>query len=406
MCPPVKSPPREIDSNWNNEQLILFLYNSAGNANLPGNVLVDANPYQHSPSNLPEGMWYLICSGGKKDSVYGVWRVWEEPHEIYSDSTITGWRTTLEYFEFQTLQEQRTDWIMREYSITKNEPCEKEQKKGSRVLCRIFLRSGHSSESETNTQKCKGVIESGETHLPAPISSNTNSPPTQDSENWVQELEALIDTDDNIANFAPQDFNELGCIARGDYLELNDLRDPISNRPPPLLRDNLLQFNAPVDLGNNRSPLLDDFVELNDLDPGSESSSSLSSCTSTVSDEYFDSVTLLREMEEEKNKNIQCFSAPDRPDDVISQPAALTGSQLNNAGRIEVVAAPQIGPTDAEHMIDKTEPEQSAKRQNSDTGNEGAGSTSGGDQGAGPSHTKKASPSRLKKLKLFLCFSF
>lgn len=91
-----------------------------------------------------EGIWYIVCSGEKKESVYGFWKVCEEPCEIYSNTDITGWKTTLEYFEGQTPHEQRTDWVMHAYSITRKELCGYDQTKVPKNqqlsgVCILFL---------------------------------------------------------------------------------------------------------------------------------------------------------------------------------------------------------------------------------------------------------------------------
>lgn len=73
---------------------------------------------------LADGFWYLVHSNEKKEFDHGFWKAKGEACKIYSNSMITGWRTTLEYFEGQVPHEQKTDWIMQEYRITHEKTCE------------------------------------------------------------------------------------------------------------------------------------------------------------------------------------------------------------------------------------------------------------------------------------------
>lgn len=87
-----------------------------------------------------------------------------------------------------------------------------------------------------------------------------------------------------VANSPPLDLWESECISRGDFLELNDLEDPLSN----------------------------------------SSSSQNSSCTSKSSDEYFDSSAFLRDIEADENKKFQGQSSS-RYDFITSaEPSVVT----------------------------------------------------------------------------------
>lgn len=67
---------------------------------------------------MPDGIGYFISSEVKKDTELGSWKSKGDPYEIFPNSDITGWRTTLEFFEGQAPEERRTDWVMQEYKIT------------------------------------------------------------------------------------------------------------------------------------------------------------------------------------------------------------------------------------------------------------------------------------------------
>lgn len=53
----------------------------------------------------------------EKVSEYGSWNARGEACEIFRNSAITGWRTTLEFYEGQAPHRQRTNWVMQEYRI-------------------------------------------------------------------------------------------------------------------------------------------------------------------------------------------------------------------------------------------------------------------------------------------------
>lgn len=58
-----------------------------------------------------------------KENDFGIWEVKEEAFEVFKNSSVTGWRRTLEFFEFVDYPERKTNWMMREYSITQKGPC-------------------------------------------------------------------------------------------------------------------------------------------------------------------------------------------------------------------------------------------------------------------------------------------
>lgn len=67
---------------------------------------------------MPDGVWYLLCSKENTSAQHGQWRAKGETCEIFSNSYIIGWRTTLEFFEGQVPNERKTDWVMQEFRIT------------------------------------------------------------------------------------------------------------------------------------------------------------------------------------------------------------------------------------------------------------------------------------------------
>lgn len=78
---------------------------------------------------LAEGVWYLVSLNEKKESDHGFWKAKGDACKIYSNSVITGSRTTLEYFEGQAPHGRKTDWIMQEYVVTQKESSDKDKSK-------------------------------------------------------------------------------------------------------------------------------------------------------------------------------------------------------------------------------------------------------------------------------------
>ncbi|PIN12462.1 hypothetical protein CDL12_14914 [Handroanthus impetiginosus] len=349
MCPPSRPPPpTEIGLYWSDQQIITFVNEYTPGSCLPNNVLADASPYQYRPSNLPEGFWHLVNTNEKKESVYGFWKAKGEACKIYSDSTISGWRTTLEYFEGQAPHGQRTNWLMQEYTVRTELSDKNKPKELSRLLCRVFLCDGHCSKSEKSPQNCKNAIEPKKVDSVASINPNTGITSGQDSRSEskakreCEEGQLPVAANDR-SIFSPEPFSEQECIARGDYLELNDLY------------------------------------------PESHSSSSQnSSCPSKLSDEYFDSTAFLRDIEEEANKHLQeppsssrhNFIASARPNDIVLQPPS-SGLLLSN-----VVEGPRPSSTVRE-----------SSRPSTSHGN------------AESKEEKKTNSPRKKKLKFLFCFT-
>lgn len=65
-----------------------------------------------------DGIGYFLSSEVKKDTQFGSWKANGEPCEIFTNSVLTGWRTTFEFFEGLSPNEKKTNWVMQEYRIT------------------------------------------------------------------------------------------------------------------------------------------------------------------------------------------------------------------------------------------------------------------------------------------------
>ncbi|KAL8166067.1 hypothetical protein V2J09_007566 [Rumex salicifolius] len=158
MMPPKPCCIDEIGSIWTDEQLILILQsiqNGYSEASLPNNVVADINPYLHEPSNLPEGIWFIVYSKDPKQAEVGIWKAKDDPCQIYTNSSFTGWRTTLEFYKGQSNNSRRTDWVMQDYSITDN-ICSNVKER--RSLCRVFLSDGQSKTKATHDEPLKSKL--------------------------------------------------------------------------------------------------------------------------------------------------------------------------------------------------------------------------------------------------------
>ncbi|CAA0813323.1 Protein NTM1-like 9 [Striga hermonthica] len=394
MCPSAESPPRaELCLFLTDDQIIPFLNEYTPQSHLPNNVLADWSPYQYPPSNLPEGMWYLVPIDVKKEYVHGFWKANGEDSRIFSNSTITGWRTTLQYFEGQAPDEQRTDWRMHEYWITRKELHDKDKPKEPRLLCRVFC-NDKNGKSENRSQNYVTTIEPENINYLALIKSNADVTSGEDcgSESKAkEEREAAADNNaevnlrgepdpeanrecegavapcaaDNKPNSSGQVFSQVECFERGDFLELADLEDN-----------------------------------------GSHSSSSRnSSCLSSSSDEEFDVSAYLRDIEadelnpmrgEQSSSKYEFTSV--RLDDVVLEPppsgTLLTGSVQNN-----VAEGSQRVLTVQKMSADEQEMENATEGHNPDSPIEGTSNN-----GIAGRERKLGDSSRMKKLKMCFCF--
>ncbi|KAH6778824.1 hypothetical protein C2S52_010061 [Perilla frutescens var. hirtella] len=388
MCPPVQSP-REIGLYWSDEQIISLLADYLPGSPLPENVIDDSSPFLNPPSNLPEGtVWYLVRSNEKKESVHGFWKAKGEACKVYSNTVINGWRTTLEYFEGLAPDGKITDWLMQEYMITPKELSDVYKPKEFRLLCSIFQCKDYSSRSEMNPQKCKTIIESKNINPVVSVNPETKINSDQDAGNKSEakresEVGAFPVVADPKPNSPLEEFSEAECFSRGDFLELDDLRDPESH----------------------------------------SSSSQNSSCPSKLSEEYFGSSAFLRDIDEAVNsyKEEQLSSSGYRfstsvvQNDVILQPPLSGTSVLCGPDvRADAIETSRTSSdTDKSLLTDKRVQGNSTKRHNPESKTEGtsnpqsagAPSTSR-NNAASPSEERKSGGSgRMKKFRTYFCFA-
>ncbi|GMY28472.1 nac domain-containing protein 72 [Fagus crenata] len=290
MSPPTASPPDNIKPNCSAVEVIWYLYKFIHGSPLPGNVLDEYNPHHLKPENLPGGVWFFIYSVVDRDNKDGFWKTKGEPCKIDSDSMTIGWITTLEFYEGQAPHERKTKWVMQEYRISQGGWCEGSNVKETGSLCKVFL-DGEQSQNHGNQLNLGSTVTASVNHIDPTrsIVPNADNSIGQSSRSQPQGIE---DEDDDILMWALTESSR-------DYQHQNL---PGVDHPPQ-----------------------DDFMELLDLENQvSSPSSSESSCVTISSDECFDSLALLQDLEPENNqKDADCkfsVSAPVKPNEVVVLP--------------------------------------------------------------------------------------
>ncbi|CAL8988734.1 unnamed protein product [Prunus brigantina] len=353
MHPQSAALPADIGFQCTDEELCISLGKIISGSPLPGNVIEDANPYQLVPSNLPDGFWYFIHSNENKPTNFGYWRTKGEACRIFSNSSITGWRATLEFYQGQAPHESKTDWVMQEYWLTQKKLSEDSKAKEPRSLCRVFC----SNEQKSNCKNLQKMVSSDSasysTHSAVPRAENCTSHSSTSKPQVIKDNErGTLIVAERVPDHNVQIMPEVDYVSRGDYLELLDLDTPASF-----------------------------------------SFSSDSSCLTMSSDECFDSLALLEELEPKNsqdlvNKNAGCkfsISAPPRPDELVMF-AASSGSFSKSPSEERVKTHSPILPGSAVcgKISGKTSNNMS-RIQKPDNRNEGGPSTS---------HNVDVSPSR------------
>ncbi|XVE55998.1 hypothetical protein DITRI_Ditri03aG0202100 [Diplodiscus trichospermus] len=310
-------PPANIWFTCTYEELFISFNNLFSGSSLPSNV-IDVNPYRYEPQNLPDGVWFLINSKENIDMEHGFWKTKEEAREVFSNFDIIGWRTTLEYYEGQVPHENKTDWVMQVFSITRKRLCSDNEKKETSSLCRVFLVSSHERQQ----------------NVPSAGSKN---------ETWSQPPILDANSCRRIGSSSNPEVNKHG---ETDVLAVAErLLVPVPEHPEENLFEMDLFSRGQTDLFSDGN-----FLELQDLDnPASSSNSENSSAVSFSSDECFDPIAFLQDLEDHileqndagKKLNV---SASNKPDEVVIVPATLaSGSRKQNNKVIKDARGDQIG---------------------------------------------------------------
>ncbi|XP_022144281.1 NAC domain-containing protein 26-like isoform X2 [Momordica charantia] len=287
MTPSTVASPAILDLFCADEEVFLAIRKISSGCPLPQNVYGgDIDPYRIKPSNLPGDIWYYVkCNG----STIGHWKRKGEDRKVYLNSPFTGWVTTYEFSEDQAAHEHKMVWVMEKYWMSGTDLCENSKQKETSSLCKVFLVyeqvQNHEkiqiSDSDI-TSKSEAINPNHQLVVPDASNNMTNNGSTSKSK---------ISGDDKMVELPvagkPLDYHseEMDYLSRGDFLELIDLDDPAS--------------------------------------PSSSSDSS--SCLTMSSDEMFDAMALLQDLE--------CDINPE----TIQRDAACIGSSVPSKLKKEVV---------------------------------------------------------------------
>ncbi|XP_052487611.1 NAC domain-containing protein 22 isoform X1 [Gossypium raimondii] len=285
MATPAAAPPPDISFKCTNmDELFTCFVKITSGSPLPNNVIDHVNPYGIDPKNLPEGVWFLINSKEEVDTEGGEWKTKEEGREVFSDSEMIGWRTSLEYYEGREPRQRKTEWVMEMFNVTVKRMCDEKEKhvldrnwKETSSLCRVSLVPSHEMvENGTGNHLIP--------HLDLDAHSSSRNPQHEETEALAvaerNEGENLFGTDSG--------GYDIGFFAGGNFLELKDLDNPASP----------------------------------------SSSSDNSSAISISSGECFDSLAILQELDEQileqkdSGKKLDVL-AGDKPNELDMVPATL-----------------------------------------------------------------------------------
>ncbi|KAG5543261.1 hypothetical protein RHGRI_016112 [Rhododendron griersonianum] len=410
MCPPAPvPPPANIGLYWTDEEIFMSLESLTKGSFIPENVLTDVNPYQHRPSNLPGDLWYFMRAEQEKDSEHGSWNARGEANQIFGNSSITGWRTTLEFYEGQAPHGQRTNWVMQEYRINPKGHRSNGNSKVSGLLCRVFL-SGPNPE----VRRKLGGLENSEGNHFHPRSSSLliQEPGSTSGQGSMSESQLRVPTFSFFIEIAISVSPELRVPTFSFFIEIAITVSPEARGRDDNMRP-LAENGGHVDIPIEDILYMGDYLELDDLADGESRSSSSdnTSCVTVSSEECFDSLALLQDIEDDFNRQEQgkdanfkfSVAASARPTEVVMRPANL-GSLISSNGR-----QPPAGDADKK-VLEKMDPKKAIKIQKVESRNEGTSNSrnvasSSSSHKAVPEGEKDAQVKEMKKLrKKYLCF--
>ncbi|KAK6245368.1 hypothetical protein SCA6_008458 [Theobroma cacao] len=358
MANPAASRPADnIDFNCTYEEFFTWFNKYTSGSPLPSNV-IDDNPYRYRPQNLPKNFWFLISSNENIDVEHGFWETKEEAREVFSNSDIIGWKTTLEYYEGQVPYGRKTEYVMQVFSITQKILSDDNEKKEKSSMCRLSL-----FHEMQKTVCSAGVETETRNHLTQPPVLDANS-----STRRVSSSNPEVNKHDAVAGRLPvpehhgENLNEMDSFSGGvGFLELDDLNSPASP----------------------------------------SSSSDNSSAMSLSSGECFDAMALLQDLEdpviEQKDEGKKLnVSASKKLDEVVIVPPTL--------GSVVSVEGSNSG-SDESFKTAGSAPVSASKHAKGDQRGEGPSSSPDGHMAASAGGRKRVPFRGMKKLrKKYLCF--
>ncbi|KAI4366389.1 hypothetical protein MLD38_022273 [Melastoma candidum] len=137
MSPQATPPIPDLSEPCSDEEIFVSLENFEGGGPLPANVRSGVNPYHSKPEDLSSGIWYFIVLRSLVAWEHGAWKAARGPSRIFTNDSITGWRTTYEYHHQPSLGSSTADLLMQEYTITRNGKDDKTVGEDTSALCRV-----------------------------------------------------------------------------------------------------------------------------------------------------------------------------------------------------------------------------------------------------------------------------
>ncbi|KAI4375005.1 hypothetical protein MLD38_012929 [Melastoma candidum] len=263
MCPPAAAAPLpDISEPCSDEELFMLLENFNRGGPLPRNVKRNFNPYHSKPEHLPVGIWYFIVLRNLGTGEHGAWKATGAPSRIFRNDSISGWRTTYEYHYQPSSKSPTADWLMEQYTITRNGKDDETLGEDASALCRIY-------------RNCPPLIE-------------------QDLQQGHGLYYTSAGTLGNFAHMLGLDFISRQGEASTSYHQANDAEAAaIVARDDPLNRENASDAEGEDFEG--------DYLALSDLGSSPSSSSGNSSCVTMSPDEC----SATRGPQDTENKFIQ-----------------------------------------------------------------------------------------------------
>jgi hypothetical protein len=286
----------------------------------------------------------LTHSGVIKDSEHGTWKPKGETVVIFTNSALTGNRSTLEFYEGRIPNEQRTGWVMQEYGITQkgHGDDDNDKPKDSRLLCRVFLRDKRNPDGQ--------------------ITPNHSA---EDTTSWNHSGSAS------------------GSLVKKEESEPVLVAERMEDHLIEKYRDYILTG---------------DYLEMDDLVGSPSSSSDNTSCLSISSEEYFDLEALLRDIEQGKDASFKyTASASAKSEEVIMH--LPTPGTLTHGGESKFPAG-ETPKADSDLLSSGTKVERTPKRlldNSNKKSNEGTSSSTS-------SSPRKSHVGNMKRIKKYFCF--
>ncbi|PHT51171.1 hypothetical protein CQW23_10918 [Capsicum baccatum] len=370
---PSTPPPGFTSSYWTNDEIILSLDQINRGSPIPDDLIVD-NPYQYDTSNLPDGAWFLVKTTEEKETKHGRWIAKGSACEIFANSAISGWRTTFEFSQVQAPIEQKTVWMMQEYKVTPKGQHGPTKSQDS-ALCRVF-----SCCSETKPEKNSDFDTKGELQ---------------------------------VVCFSCLAYAFVCCYSPQKFFQVNNQTEGVGSSLVDKPRDHSDDIAADLDC-----ILREDYLELDDLASHSSSSEN-SSRLSFASEEYFDYLALLRDLDDDAKKKdlngngstdnyniMMCVLANDAAVQLAPLESLVKGSEAT-----AVKETPQAPDNNKTKSFSEQFPDHSAKRLKAERTDEGPShscrattSSSSSSSGDEPGRVARREEKRAKKFTKYLCF--